>query len=428
MVGVFAGRRGSRAAHPCGFSASQPRASNVRVRPPGPETKGSGSIGIAWPPFPGVPGQVGARPAPFGTLSPVQNTLHRLVSGLTLTEQDAEAAFDAILRGEANESQVGAMLALIARRGPTLDELIGGARAMRRHALRVPTEGLEALGVVIDTCGTGGSAKTFNVSTAAALVAAGARGRTRVLVAKHGGRSRSGRGSAEVLEQLGVNIHASPAAQRRCLEEAGACFSFAVNHHPAMKFAAAPRKSLGFPTIFNLLGPLTNPAGASRQVMGVYDGERMDMVAMALASLGCDRAMIVRSIDGMDEISTTGPTVIVEMIASRPIVYETSTSRVSKRRRILLDPAEFGVPRASMADLSAPATLDDAANALLRVLQGEPGPRRDIVCVNAAAALVVADAAGDFHEGLALAAEAIDSGRAKAALDTMARISNTEEG
>lgn len=348
----------------------------------------------------------------------MQDTLAQLVTGAALSEQQAEHLFNEILAGRANEVQVGAMLALVARRGPTVAELVGGARAMRRHAVAIPTEGLASRGVVIDTCGTGGAVKTFNISTAAAFVAAGAEGRTPVLVAKHGGRSRSGRGSAEVLEALGVNAAASPETQRRCLEEAGVCFAYAVHHHPAMKFAAGPRKSLGFPTIFNLLGPLTNPAGATRQLLGVYDERFMVLVGETLKRLGADHAWIVHGNDGLDEITTTAPTRIAAL--------ESGGVRLST-----LDPEPYGVRRAALADLQQAATLEAAADLLRRVLDPRSSgderlrPARDIVTLNAAAALVVAAAARDIGEALDLARRAIDTGRAAHALQTLARVSHT---
>ena len=198
----------------------------------------------------------------------------RLVAGERLSEDEASTVFEALLSGELDEAQIGCILSLIQARGVTVDELVGAARAMRAHVTPVPFTPREGE-VLIDTCGTGGAAKTFNVSTAAAIVAAASEpppgsGIRRVVVAKHGNRSRTGRGSAEVLAGLGVNIEASPEVQARCLKEIGVCFSFAMRHHPAMRHAAGPRRSLGFPTLFNLLGPLTNPARAPRQLLGVY--------------------------------------------------------------------------------------------------------------------------------------------------------------
>jgi anthranilate phosphoribosyltransferase len=280
---------------------------------------------------------------------------------------------------------------------------------MRRHALLIPCNPARS-GVVLDTCGTGGAVKTFNISTVAALVVAGA-GRGRVRVAKHGNRSRTGRGSAEVLAGLGVNVDAPPAVQARCLDEVGVCFCFAPHHHPAAKHAAAARRSLGFPTVFNLLGPLTNPAAASHQLIGVYEPAAVELVARALARLGAERAMIVHGRDGMDEISTAAPTIVASV--------EWGAVSISE-----LDPRSLGMRPASHDELRA----DDlpAAVAIARaVLEGQPGPRRDIVELNAAAALGVCGVAGTLGEGLMLARAAIDSGAARGVLDQLAAISNS---
>ncbi|MBL8746622.1 MAG: anthranilate phosphoribosyltransferase, partial [Phycisphaerae bacterium] len=322
----------------------------------------------------------------------MQSLLATLLERRSLSEAEARRAFHMILTGGANESQVGAMLALIAARGPTLDEIVGGALELRSQVTRLPiAEGSRVRETLIDTCGTGGTAKTFNISTVSAIVAAAARGKggRRAYVAKHGGRSRSGRGSAEVLSLLGVNIDASPAVQARCLEEAGVCFSFAVNHHPAMRFAAGPRKSLGFPTIFNLLGPLCNPAGAARQVIGVYEERYVRLVAEALLRLGAKRAMVVHGLDGMDEISIGAPTLVAHV----------DGERVRTER---LDPLSLGIDRGPLAGLTC-ATLEDAAAAIRGVLAGEKGPKRDITLLNSAAALLVAGVADAFEPALGLA-------------------------
>ncbi len=271
---------------------------------------------------------------------------------------------------------------------------------------------------LLDTCGTGGAAKTFNISTAAALVVAGARGGTnapveRVRVAKHGGRSRTGRGSAEVLAVMGVNIDASPEAQARCLERAGVCFSFAVNHHPAMKFAAGPRKSLGFPTVFNLLGPLTNPAGARRQLLGVWDGRYAPLVASALVELGCDGAMVVHGLDGMDEITTCDPTFIAR-------VKSAGTNAGGPRVETLtFDPLAVGVARSRRGEFVVDSA--EASAALIeRIIGGDRSEpvraARGIVVINAAAALIVAGMTERWEPAVALAEESIDAGRAGEAL------------
>ncbi|MHC4774469.1 MAG: anthranilate phosphoribosyltransferase [Planctomycetota bacterium] len=239
------------------------------------------------------------QPPPTGELTPA---LHHLLRGGTLDAEQSAAAFEAIMSGRAHHGEIGALLALLSARVPTADEILGAARVMRRHA--DPVKSRRDPARIVDTAGTGGAPKTFNVSTAAALIAAGA-GNGAIAVAKHGNRSRTGRGSAEVLRGLGVNVDADRAVQARCLDEAGICFCFAIHHHPAAKHAMPVRQALGFPTIFNLLGPLTNPAGARRQLMGVYDRRFMEPIAGALTTLGALRAMVVHSDDGLDEISVS---------------------------------------------------------------------------------------------------------------------------
>ena len=326
-----------------------------------------------------------------------------------MASAQAERAFSDVLTGQANEVQVGAMLALMASRDVTLEEIVAGARVMRRHATVTPiAEDLRDS--VIDTCGTGGAPKTFNISTAVAFVVAGARGGRAVRVVKHGGRSRTGRGSAEVLDHLGVNIDAPPEVEGVCLRELGVCFCFAVNHHPAMRYAAGARKSLGFPTIFNLLGPMTNPAGATRQLMGVYDGTKVRMIAEALGALGSVDAMVVHGEDGMDEITTTAATRFARVRGG--VVSEG-----------VIDPGELGIARATLDDLRV-TTLDEAAGVIRRVLGGERCAARDIVELNAAGALMVGGAVDDMGAGVELARESIDSGRAAAALDGLIEISN----
>lgn len=344
----------------------------------------------------------------------MQDILKGLLSGRALSEDESRRAFSQILTGQANESQVAAMLSLIAVRGPTLDEVVGGAREMRAHVTPVPIGADDPIRAsLIDTCGTGGAPKTFNVSTAAAVVAAaagGLGGTRRLFVAKHGGRSRSGRGSAEVLSALGVNVDASAGVQAACLSEVGVCFSFAVNHHPAMRFAAGPRKSLGFPTVFNLLGPLCNPAGAERQLMGVYDRAFVPLIGEAMRRLGSRCAWIVHGHDGMDEISTTAPTTVAQVTPGGVAVRE-------------FDARSIGIGRGTLDDLRVD-DLDGAVRLFRAVLEGGGGAARDIVALNAGAAMLVGGAADSIEEGLALALEAIDSGGARATLERLAERSN----
>ncbi len=344
----------------------------------------------------------------------IRSVLLRLVGGGPLSEAQAEQVFELVLSGAVDESQIASLLSLLAARGPSIDELVAGARVMRRHLTPVPFEATPAgpgrtAPVVIDTCGTGGAPKAFNVSTGAALVTAAA-APGRVAVAKHGGRSRTGRGSAEVLQRLGVNVDAAPTTQARCLAELGVCFSFAVNHHPAMKHAAAVRRSLGFPTIFNLLGPLANPARAPRQLIGTYSPEAAGRLAEALARLGTERSLVVTSRDGMDELTTTDVN-LLWWVRGAQVSAET------------LDASTLGLARATIDELRT-ADLDGAVALLRSVLEGQAGPARDVVVLNAGAALAVAGAAPDFATGLTMAREAIDAGRAIEILRGLARLSN----
>ena len=330
-----------------------------------------------------------------------------LLAGDSLTAPQTAAAFETIMTGRAHHGEIGALLGLLAARIPTAAEILGAARVMRDHVQRVESR-CDAASIV-DTAGTGGAPKTFNVSTAAAVIAAGASSRT--VVAKHGNRSRTGRGSAEVLRQLGVNVDADRATQARCLDEAGICFCFAIHHHPAAKYAMPVRLALGFPTLFNLLGPLTNPAGARRQLMGVYDRALLEPIAAALAELGVVRAMVVHSDDGLDEISITAPTTLVHV-----------RERTLSEER--LDPAALGLARTTLADLTA-VDLDHATVMVRGVIDGtEHGPARDMTLVNAAATLLVADEVDSIEAGLQRAAEAIDDGRARETLAKLVAISN----
>lgn len=338
-------------------------------------------------------------------LTELQPFLLQALAGTPLTERQSYDAFSIVMAGRAESTQIASLLTILAARGPSVEELVGAARVMREHVTPVPVAA-EWRDRLIDTCGTGGARKTFNVSTAAALVAAGAG----AVVAKHGNRSRTGRGSAEVLERLGVNIAATPQVQARCLEEAGVCFSFAVHHHPAIRHAMPARRALGFPTIFNLLGPLTNPAGARRQLIGVYAPHLAELLARTLLELGSDRAMVVHGHGGLDELSIAGSNHI-------------SHCRDGGVRIELSEPRQAGIAAASDASLVA-ADVNDSARIIARVLDGVAGPHLEMVVLNAAAALVVAALAEDLAQGVELAREAIASGRARAALDSLIRASN----
>ncbi len=332
--------------------------------------------------------------------------LSKAIRRQDLTETEAAEAIDAILAGELSEAQIAGLLTALATKGETVDELAGAARAMRRRARRVQAVGR----TVLDTCGTGGDgAHTFNISTATALVVAGAG----VAVAKHGNRAVSSQcGSADVLEALGVKLDAEPEIMEQCLNEHGIAFLFAPRYHGAMRFAMPVRKQLGVRTLFNLLGPLANPAGATCQLLGVYAPPLTEMFAHALRLLGTRRAFVVHGQDGLDELSVCAPTRVSELNNGGVRTYD-------------LAPETFFGTRATPADL---AGGDPAANAalLLAVLAGEPGARRHVVLLNAGAALVAAAKAPDVAAGITLAAAAIDGGQARAKLDALVRASRGE--
>lgn len=333
--------------------------------------------------------------------------LVKLCEGQTLTVAEAAEVMETLMTGAATPAQVGALLVALRLRGETVEEMTGFAQVMRAKALRVPVDG-----PVVDTCGTGGDGSgTFNVSTAAAFVVAGAG----VPVAKHGNRAATSRcGSADVLEALGVAIDLGPEQVATCLREAGVGFMFAPAFHPAMKHVMPVRRELGVRTVFNLLGPLTNPAGAQAQLLGVADALAHEKMARVLAALGTRHALVVRSVDGVDEIALSGPTV----------VYEVRDGAVE---RYQITPQELGLGPAPAEALRGGTAAENAA-IICDVLGGERSPRRDIVLLNAAAALLAADAVATLRDGLALAAEAIDAGRAAAALERLVSVSQRLKG
>lgn len=329
--------------------------------------------------------------------------LEKLQRREDLTTAEAAAAMAEIMEGRAQPAQIAGLLVALAMKGERPSEIVGLARTMRARATRLT----RPHGPVFDTCGTGGDrAGTFNVSTVAALVLAACG----VRVAKHGNRSVSSRcGSADLFEALGVEIAAEPAVVENCLESAGIAFFFAPTFHPSMKHAGQARRDLGIRTAFNLLGPLTNPAGATRQLVGVPRPELTELVARSLALLGSERAWVVHGADGLDEISTTGYTKISE-------------SRDGAVSTFYLHPGDLGLAKASPADLVGGDAAENATIARA-IMAGEKGPRRDIVLLNAAAALLIAGRAATIREGLPMAAEAIDSGRAREVLDRLVAVS-----
>ncbi len=333
----------------------------------------------------------------------IKEAIAKIVERQDLTMTEAEAVMSEIMNGEATPSQIAAFLTALRMKGETAAEIAGCARIMRANAKRVQTKRTD----VVDTCGTGGDASgTFNISTTVAFVAAGAG----LVVAKHGNRSVSSKsGSADLMEALGVKIDLSPEQVSRCIDEVGIGFLFAPAFHPAMKYAAPVRKEIGLRTIFNVLGPLANPAFAKRQIIGVYSSHLVETIAEVLRNLGSERALVVHGAGGIDEFSTLGPSLVAELDAGQIITCE-------------LDASSLGLPRAKLADLAG-GTPQENVGILRSVLGGERGPKRDIVLLNAAAVLVAGGKASDLKEGLTIAAESIDSGRARLKVEELARLS-----
>lgn len=333
----------------------------------------------------------------------IQDYIKDISNGETLSRADAAAAFDLLMTGQAEPAQIGGFLMGLRMRGETVDEITGAAEVMRAKAT-----GVKAPPGSVDTCGTGGDAHgTYNISTCSAFVVAGAG----IPVAKHGNKSISSKsGSADVLAALGVKLDVSPAVVERCIREAGIGFMFAPAHHSAMKHVGPARVSLGVRTIFNILGPLSNPAGAKRQVIGVYAEEWLGPIAEVLRNLGAEKLWVVHGADGLDELSTTGETKVAELkdgVITRFSVY----------------PADAGLPLAEMAQLKGGDGVENAA-AIRAVLNGEASAFRDIVLLNAGAALLVGDKVDDLKSGVEMAALSIDQGHALAALEKLVAITN----
>lgn len=343
-----------------------------------------------------------------------KSLIHKVVGEGDLSEGEMVDAMEVIMGGEATHAQVAAFLTALRMKGETVDEITGAARVMREHATRIAVEPRPAVSVdrdepnvevesIVDTCGTGGDAtNTFNISTTTAFVLAGAG----VRVAKHGNRAVSSCcGSADVLEALGVNVEVSPATVKRCVEEIGIGFLYAPLLHSAMKHVAPVRRELGIRTIFNVLGPLTNPAGASCQVLGVFKKELTRMLADVLNRLGSVRAFVVHGADGLDEITITGPTHVAELRDAKVAEYE-------------IRPEDFGFSTAPPRSIRG-GDKEENARIVRAVLSGEQGPRRDVVLMNAAAALVAAAVVPELAAGIPLAAAAVDSGKAAQKLNQL---------
>lgn len=336
----------------------------------------------------------------------LKEAIAKLADRKNLTVEEAASALDEIMSGRSTPAQIGGFLVAMRMKGETVDEITGCARVMREKATRLNPKRRP----LVDTCGTGGDgSNTFNISTTAAFVVAGQGG---VAVAKHGNRGMSsGCGSADVLQELGVNIEADPSTVERCIDEVGLGFMFAPLYHGAMKHAVGPRRELGVRTIFNVLGPLANPASAESQIVGVYDHGLVEPLAHVLKNLGARHAFVVCGNDGLDEVTTTTTSLIAETKAGKVTTYE-------------FDPAEAGIGRANREDLLG----DDASvNAGITegILKGDKGPRRDIVVLNAAFALVAADQAQNIPAGIEAASKSIDSGAALDKLEALRKASSS---
>ena len=336
----------------------------------------------------------------------IREAIEAVVGGRDLSMDEAAKAMDEIMSEEATPAQFGAFVTALRMKGETPEEIAGMARVMREKSLHVDVDA-----PLVDTCGTGGDASgTFNVSTTAAFVVAGAG----VKVAKHGNRAMSGTcGSADVLEELGVKIDLGPEGVRRCLEEVGFGFMFAQNFHPSMRFAAGPRKEIGIRTVFNILGPLTNPAGASSQLIGVADSSAGETMAKVLGMLGSAHALVVHGKDGLDEISLGDATQVWELKGGAVSTYTVT-------------PEELGFERVRRTDLRV-SGAKESAEVLREVLEGAAGPTRNVVLVNAAGALLAADRVASLKNGVVAAAESIDRGNALRKLDSLIELSQRLE-
>jgi anthranilate phosphoribosyltransferase len=334
----------------------------------------------------------------------IKEAINILINNISLSETEMAECMNEIMEGRATDAQIGAFLAALRIKGETVDEITGAARIMREKAAKI-----NAPDGVLDTCGTGGDmSHTFNISTTVAIVVAAAG----VPVAKHGNRSVSSKsGSADVLEALGIKIDLQPEKVEKCLFETGFGFLFAPLFHPAMKYAIGPRREMGVRTIFNILGPITNPAGARRQIVGVFSSNLTETLARVLGNLGAEDAMVVHGEDGLDEITITNGT---------------KASRFSngKVENIYLAPEDFGLKRGKRDHLIG-GDKDENARIFLQILKGEKGPKRDIVLINSAAAIVIAGKTDDFRIGVEMAKDALDSGRALAKLEDIKKVSNS---
>jgi anthranilate phosphoribosyltransferase len=337
----------------------------------------------------------------------IREAISKVVERRDLEPGEAELVMDDIMSGNATSGQIASFLTALRMKGETVEEIVSFAHAMLRYASVISPQ---IDGVMIDTCGTGGDRiKTFNISTIAAFVAAGAG----VIVAKHGNRAVSSKaGSADVLEALGLNLLLEPERVCECIETVGIGFMFAPVFHPAMKYALGPRREIGIRTVFNILGPLANPAKVKAQVMGVYDAQLVEKIARVLEGLGVSRALVAHGLDGLDEISPIGETMIAELREGKILTYS-------------VYPEDFGLERAKVGEIEG-GNADENAGIALDILKGRKGARRNAVLMNAAAALVVGGLAEDFKDGFELASLSVDSGEAYRKLEALIRFGGDE--
>jgi len=333
----------------------------------------------------------------------IKNAIRKVVEGHSLTQEEAMQCMEEIMGGEATPAQIASLITALKMKGEVVEEVTGFVRVMRDKSLKVSVTA-DSQAHLVDTCGTGGDRlNTFNISTCAAFVVAGAGAK----VAKHGNRAMSSAcGSADVLESLGVRLDLTPEQIGQAIEEIGIGFMFAPAMHPAMKYAAPVRREIGIRTVFNILGPLTNPAGARRQVLGVFDPAMVPLMAEVLQSLGAIHALVMHGMDGLDEISTIGETIMAHL-------------KEGHLKTSIVVPEDFGLERVTREDIAEGGSPEANARLLCAVLEGEQGPRRDIVLLNAAAAIMVADLAESLHEGIGMAAHAIDTGAALGRLEAL---------
>ena len=347
----------------------------------------------------------------------IKEAIQKLIQNIDLTEKQMQEVFNQIMSGKAKDSQIGAFLTALRLKGETIDEITAAAKIMKEKALHLDLKtsvdiDREDINIdketILDTCGTGGSGtNTFNISTACAFVVAGCG----VTVAKHGNRSVSSQcGSADVLNELGVNLDLSVDKTAECIRKIGIGFLFAPLYHSAMKYAIGPRREIGIRTIFNILGPLTNPANANAQVLGVYEEHLVEAMANVLKNLGCRFAFVVHGLDTLDEITITGPSKVAELKNNEINIY-------------YIKPQDFDIPVADLEDIKG-GNAKENAKIIIDVLSGQRGPKRDVVLLNSAAALVAAVKAIDFKEGIKLAADSIDSNKATAKLEQLKEITH----